>query len=87
MGNYQVKEYDDFVPREKLLEIIRELNGRLYTVAVWLEDAMEGLEVYADMRPTEDGVDEPNHALAVLSSLSQQIKQAPFSLEAIQRNR
>ena len=73
-------EPDNFVPRIKLWETIKDLEARLYTVSTMLNDAVEGLEVYADMQPTPEGIDEPNHALQVLSELKAKAQLLPFSI-------
>ena len=73
-------ETEDFIPRAKLLDIVKELEGRLYFVSNLLVDAMECLEDYADMQTTADGEDVPNYALSTLSDISAQIKNAPFCI-------
>lgn len=80
MGNREVKEYEDFVPRADLLRIAQDLQDRLYTVTAWLEDALEALENYADM-----GDEGPNHALEVLSSIGAEINNAPFCVTSKRR--
>jgi hypothetical protein len=80
MGNREVKEYEDFVPRADLLKLVNELENRLYTVTAWLEDALEALETYSDM-----GDDGPNHALSVLSSIGAEINNAPFCVTSKRR--
>lgn len=73
-------ETDDFIPRAKLLDIISDLEGRLYFVSNLLGDAMDCLSDYSDIQPDKDGVDRPNHALSVLSEISAQINTAPFCI-------
>jgi hypothetical protein len=80
MGNREVKEYEDFVPRADLLKLVNDLESRLYTVTAWLEDALEALETYSDM-----GDDGPNHALSVLSSIGAEINNAPFCVTSKRR--
>lgn len=77
MGNGEVKEYDDFVPRADLMVLIKDLEGRLYQVSDWLQQALDTLEAYADLQQTEDG-DVPNEALATLSAIASEIYRAPF---------
>ena len=72
-------ESDDFVPRAALLDIIKDMEGRLYFVSNLLGDAMDCLENYADMQSTTDG-DVPNYALSTLSDISAQINNAPFCI-------
>ena len=72
-------ETEDFVPRAALLDIIKDMEGRLYFVSNLLGDAMDCLENYADMQATEDG-DVPNYALSTLSDISAQINNAPFCI-------
>lgn len=74
-------ETDDFVPRAALLDIIKDMEGRLYFVSNLLGDAMDCLSNYADTQATEDGEDIPNHALSTLSDISAQIKAAPFCIK------
>lgn len=76
-------EPNDFIPRAKLLEIVNELEGRLYFVSTLLGDAMDCLSDYADMQAAPDGEDVPNHALRVLSDITAQIKFAPFAIKTI----
>lgn len=72
-------ETDDFVPRAALLDIIKDMEGRLYFVSNLLGDAMDCLENYADMQATTGG-DVPNYALSTLSDITAQIKNAPFCI-------
>jgi len=80
MGNREVKEYEDFVPRADLLKLVNELENRLYTVTAWLEDAIEALETYGDIGP-----EGPNHALEVLSSIRSEVYNAPFCVTSKRR--
>lgn len=73
-------ETEDFVPRAALLDIIKEMEGRLYFVSNLLGDAIDCLENYADMQATADG-DVPNYALSTLSDITAQINNAPFCIK------
>lgn len=73
-------ESEDFVPRATLLDMIKDMEGRLYFVSNLLGDAIDCLSDYADMQSSEDGIDVPNHALSVISDIRAQINNAPFCI-------
>lgn len=84
MGNHQVKEYDDFVPRVELLAIVDDLQNRLYTVTAWLEDALDVLEDYSELLPSasDETRDYPNPAAQMLGHIRREIRMAPFPVHS-----